>query len=273
MRKFQIWHALWMSFYSRPLYRDVAQKWTGLGLAYLCLLVAAAWLPPLLKFHVATRRWTGGEAQEIARQFPRITIQKGEVRVDPPGRHVINDPETGKPFLVIDTEATAEELAASDDTLILLTRHQLIVWQPQRGQMRVQDLRGIESFSLTPDELRSWLNFAGTFLALCLFPFVFVFSLVYRLVQVLVYGLLGRAMAAGAKLALGYDALVRLSAVAITPAVWLDTLHDFSPFKVPVLLWWLICFLVAMGYLQFGIVANRPAAAEGVPAPGTGGTW
>jgi hypothetical protein len=48
--------AVYLSFFSGDLYRDVANNWTGIGLVYLLLLLAAAWLPS------AVRTFTGLKA-------------------------------------------------------------------------------------------------------------------------------------------------------------------------------------------------------------------
>ena len=255
MRQFQVYHPLWMAFYSRPLYREVGLYWTGLALLYLCLLLSLAWLPPLVKAHVGLRRWVQSDAERVLSQFPRVAIHNGDVRVDPPGRHLIKDPDTGKPFIIIDTEATVEELAELSKESILLTRSKLVFQRAQGRETRIYDLGNVQNLAFTQDDLRRWLGIGANMLAPFLFPFLLAGSFLYRLVQVLIYALIGMLFARSAGVALKYDTLVRLSVMAITPAVILDVLQEFSSVKVP--LWWLVCFLVAMGYLHFGIKACK----------------
>jgi hypothetical protein len=260
-----------MAFYSKPLYREVGRQWTGIGVGYLFLLLALAWLPFLVKMHTEFRNWVATDAEKVVTQFPKINITNGEVSVDPPGRHVINDPDTGKPFIVIDLDTSFEDLDKQEGDAVILTRNKLIMKRSNRNETRVYDLSGVQSFSMTHDDIRRWLEWCGNFLAILVFPFLLLGSFVYRLVQILLYAAFGLLFANAHKVNISYDSLVRLSAVAITPAVILDVLHDFSTVKMP--LWWLCCFLISMAYLNFGVMACKESAtptmipSETIPSP------
>lgn len=45
MKNYSVFHPLYLSFFSKSLYQDVAKNWKGTGLAYLLLLLALAWVP------------------------------------------------------------------------------------------------------------------------------------------------------------------------------------------------------------------------------------
>jgi hypothetical protein len=137
----------------------------------------------------------------------------------------------------------------------------------RRGETRVFDLRNIQSLRVTRDDVRNWLHFLGNFFLLVLFPFLWLFSFVYRLAQILLYGGIGVLFARSVRVDLSYEAVVRLSAIAITAPVFLDV--ALKLLKVQITLWWLICFLIAMGYLHFAIQANKPepASMPGVETP------
>ncbi len=51
MKRFGLFHPIWMSFYSRALYRDVAQNWKGTGFLYLLFLLALSWIHPIVQLH------------------------------------------------------------------------------------------------------------------------------------------------------------------------------------------------------------------------------
>jgi hypothetical protein len=257
MRQFRVFHPLWMAFYSKPLYREVGRIWTGIGVGYLFLLLALAWLPLLGKMHTGFSGWVATDAEKVVTQFPKVYIKNGEVSVDPPGRHVINDPDSGKPFIIIDLDARFEDLDKLEGDLVVLTRTKLIMQRSRRSETRIYDLSGVQNFSMTQDDIRGWMQWGANFLAILIFPFLLLGSFVYRLVQILLYAVFGLLFANAHKVNISYDSLVRLSAVAITPAVILNVLHDFSTVKMP--LWWLCCFLISMAYLNFGVMACKQA--------------
>ncbi len=266
MRRYTLVHSLWQSFYSRDFYQDVGQNWPGVGFLYLLLLLALVWIPSMVKLHQAFGSFAAKEGQAMIQQFPRILIKRGEVSVDPPGPHYIRDAETGRPFVVIDTSAEAGAIDQFPDGVVLLTKTKLIVRKAAGNETRAYDLSHVDNFSLDRSDLERWLKMARSGLALLVYPFALLFSFIYRIVQALLYGVFGLMFAAILKIRLGYQALVRLSAVAVTPAIILDTVRDLASKQIP--MWWLFCFLLAMGYLFFAVKSNVDIPRAGLGAPG-----
>ncbi len=265
MRRYSIVHPLWQSFYSKDLYRDVGQNWPGIGFLYLLLLLALAWIPPVVEMHRGFAKFAANEGQAMIQQFPKVTITRGQVSVDPPGPHYIKDLKTGNPFIIIDTSADAESLDRFPGGVILLTKTKLIARQARRNETRIYDLASVNNFSLDRTDLERWLGMAKSGLALLLYPFALLFSFLYRIIQALLYGVFGLLFAAMLKVPLGYQALVRLAAVAVTPAVILETIRALTSKRIAG--WWFICFVVAMGYLFFAVKSNSEAAPPVVSAP------
>lgn len=254
MRRYRILEPLWLSFYSKDLYRDVARNWGGETFAYLLLLVALSWIPLVVRVHWSFAKFADSEAQHFVEQIPQITIQDGEVSTDVPTPYAIKDKQ-GATVAIIDTTQDTPDLDALEDDVVLLTRGKLAVKQSRRRQTRIQDLSGITEFSLDRDRIRAWLETARTWLALLLFPFVVLPEYLYRLVQVALYALLALPLARG----LVYVRLLRITTVAITPVLLVDTAETLVEWRIPG--WSVICFGLAMGYLAFAVKAN--AEAEG----------
>jgi hypothetical protein len=187
------------------------------------------------------------------------------VQTDPPGRHEIKDPETGKLIGVIDAgiEAIPDEMPQEG---FVLTRTKFILRQAGRQQTRIHDLTNIREFSMTRDDAARWLYLFGQWMAVVFYPFALLFSFLYRIVQALLYAAIGTLFAQGAGVKLDYGTLLRLATVAVTPAVLVDTLRDLA--NAPIPYWWLLCFVIAMFYLHFAVraMAEAPPAAE-APAP------
>ena len=268
MRRYNVVQPYWLSFISKDLYRDVAQNWRGFGFVYLLLLLALAWLPDVVKIHRGFAGFVEKEGEALVAQMPKITITNGEVSLDPPGPHYVKDPETGKVMIILDTSADIGAFGEYPDAKILLTRTQLITRQERSGQTRAQDLAGVSSFSIDQDGMRRFFGVLKSWLGVFLYPFALLGSYAYRILQALLYGAIGLAIAGIVKAKLEYAASVRLAVMAITPVIVVSTLLDTLAKTPPY--WWLLCFVIAMWYLFFGVKAAteaQEAVVPGAPPP------
>ena len=263
-RRYNIVQPVWLSFFSKDLYRDVAHNWPGFGFVYLLLLLALAWVPPIVENHRGFAQFVGREGEAVVTQMPKITITNGQVSVDPPGPHYIKDEENGRVIIVIDTTADAGATEKYPGEIMLLTRTQLIMRQ-RDGQTRVQDLAAINSFSIDQAGMRRFLAFFKNALGFVAYPFALLVSYVYRIIQALLYGAIGLAFAGIVKTKLDYAATVRLAVIAVTPVIILDTLLGALSAKPPY--WWLMCFVIAMGYLFFGVKSAAAAPPSSAVSP------
>jgi hypothetical protein len=80
-------------------------------------------------------------------------------------------------------------------------------------------------------------------------------SFIFRLVLVLIYGAIGFLFCRIADVKLDYQTLMRLAVIASTPVIILDTVLEISNINIP--FFWLICFVIVMFYLYFGVRANK----------------
>jgi hypothetical protein len=255
VKRFNIFQALWFSFYSAPLYRDVGRQWKGAGTLYLLLLLALMWIPEMVHFQGTLAAFVEGEGRAFANQLPTITITDGEVSTDVETPYFIRDPKTNQVWAIVDLTGEYTSLQGTDAKL-LLTRNQLLMSR-DRGtihETRVYDLSGVESFTLDRSRVMGWLELVASWLAILAYPVALLFSFIYRIVQVLIYAAIGLLIARSTKVGLDYVALMRLTAVAITPAVVVDTVRSVAEISIPV--WWLLAFAITMGYLTFAIKAN-----------------
>lgn len=262
MKKFSVLHPLVLSFYSKELYQDVGRNWRGTGFAYLLLLLAICWVPEMYKMQAGMTKFARNEGAAVVKQIPAIAITDGEVSTDVQTPYFIKDPKTGAPLAIIDLTGQYTSLADTPAKM-LLTKNQLLT--KNNHETKTYDLRNVKSFKLDQARVQGWLDLVRGWLAIILYPVVLVFSYAYRIVQVLFYALIGMLFASAVKAKLPYLTLLRLSAIAVTPAIIIDTVHSLAGVKTP--LWWLICFVIAMAYLYFGVKANSelPVASPGQP--------
>ncbi|HXX56994.1 MAG TPA: DUF1189 domain-containing protein [Thermodesulfovibrionales bacterium] len=262
MRRYTTVHPLFMSFYSRSLYRDVGKNWRKISFLYLLLLTAVCTIPFVFKTHSLVSGYLSREGPKIVEQIPVITITKGTVSVDKPMPYVIKDPESNAPLAIIDTTGQVTSLKGSP-AIALLTKRELII---RRGPTETwpYDLSEIENLVIDRSRMYDWMEtFVGTF-AYVLYPLALLSSFLFRTILALCLAVSGMFFARRLKVSLGYRACLSLAIVSMTPTILLNTLHTYLGMRIP--LSWLISTLISLGYLYFAVKANSgPETSETVP--------
>jgi hypothetical protein len=209
-------------------------------------------IPAIFKIQSQVSDYLTREGPKIVQQVPLITISKGTVMVTAPMPYVIKDPASNEPLIIIDTTGQFTSLSGSD-AIALLTKTKLIV---KTGPSETQpiDLSEIESLRIDQSKLYEWTEAVRENVGFVLYPVALLISFLFRIIQALLCAAIVVFFARTLKVSLRYQALVSLSMVAMTPAILLDTLVKYIGIGVP--LWWLITFLIAMGYLLFAVQAN-----------------
>jgi hypothetical protein len=252
--------ALVLSFFSASLYRDVARNWRGIGLLYLFLLMALTWLPPIIRGHVSLRRFVRDESPKIIDQVPTLTIKNGVVSIAEPEPYFIRDPETGKALVYIDTSGAFDDAKAAKDAVVLVSRSTLEVRQPNKTE--VHDLSKVENFSMDKRSVAHWLDIGASWFGPVAYISSVIWSLLYGLVRLLVYALVGLIFVSAFNARLDFAALMRLAAVAMTPAMAIDTLAwTFNFGTMPCCGWQFLMAIVALIYLGFAVKANADATS------------
>ncbi len=257
MKQYSTIDALYRSFYSVSLYRDVALNWRKTSFLYLMLLLAVSLIPAMFRVQADVAAYVNREAPKIIRQVPVITIKKGRVSVDAPMPCIIREPETHTPLLIIDTTGRWTSLD-NTEAAALLTSSSLIL----RGNPAGYDLSDVDEFVVDQSRIYEWAErFLESFI-LFLYPIALVVSYVLRVIQALFLAVVGLFFCRSRNIPLGYPAVLSIAIIALTPAVVLNSIHSYL--AVPVPFWWFLNFIIALGYLTFGVLANSP---EGT-APG-----
>jgi hypothetical protein len=259
MKRYSIFHALVLSFFSKSLYHDVAKHWRGTGLLYLFIVLALFWIPTIIKGQLGISQWVDGDSKEITRQIPAITISKGQVSTDVTTPYFIKDPKTGKDIAIIDTTGTYETLENTEAKL-LLTKSKLITVK-NATETQTYNLASVQSFYVDRPRVEGWLAATKRWFVPVLYPLAVIFSFIFRAIQILIYAAIGLLFARMLHANLSYKQLMRLSAIAITPVLVLNLLFEFVPLYIPK--WSLLGIVIALAYLFFAVKVN--ADAEDVP--------
>jgi Protein of unknown function (DUF1189) len=262
MPPFSGFTALVRAFYDRSLYRAVARH-RGMGLLYLAFLTALCTLPLLVKTQVALMAFNTWPARTLVRQLPAIEIRAGRVSVDRPTPVTIWEPYHGTALALIDVsgEITTVEQAGS---VLLLTRDHLI-YRKSSAETRSFDLARVKHFSIDRIRAKRWIDIGVRVIPLGLYALAVLAVLVTRVVQVLVLAVLGIAIARARRRVLDFEALMRVAALALTPAAVLDALRGIAGWGFP--LWWLVMTAAVVATFLFGIDAVPPLEPDAPDAP------
>ena len=255
-RRYDLRHPYWLSFFYRPFYQDVALHWRGLAFVHLLILLALTGVVFIFHFQTLARAFINDQAPAILAQVPPITIKQGNVQVavEQPFQIFRND---GRDlFAVIDTTGKITSLRQTD-AMLLLTRSRLMA-RIGSGDSRVIDLSPIDELYLTRDDIGQWLQTSMSWAPIVLYPLTVFFTYCLRTVQVLIYAVIGMALATLLRRRIAFGAASSVAVMAMTPVIMVDTLAMLLKIELP--LWGLGSFIVALVYLCYGIRAAAAAA-------------
>ena len=249
VRQFGLWHPYGLAFFSRAFYADVAAHWRGLAFAHLLLILLLSTAVYMMHFHDLITFFMAEKAPPIIAQIPEILIQNGSVQVDVVEPYYIYQSDSSEVFAVIDTTGEISSLRQTD-AVLLLTGTRLAA-RLSAGDVRVLDLSPIESLRINQAVVSQWVQDAQKWFPFILFPLTLGFSFIFRSVQALLYGGIGMMIASMHRFPLPFGAAVSIAIMAMTPVLLLDALLVLLDIYLP--LWGIGGFILAMGYLVFGI--------------------
>jgi Protein of unknown function (DUF1189) len=256
VEQFPFWQAPYLAFFSQPFYRDVAQRWRGLSLTYLLLLLAVTWLPNVLRLNSKVENFRKNDLPPILEQVPKLEVLNGEVKADAKMPYRIIDPKTKETWVVIDTSASADDFDRLN-TLILITKDSVIANQSTgvSSFSRNVNLKDLEGVVIEKESLRTFIDGIIRWTRTLAYPLLVINSWSYRFFQALLFGVLGMIIANTIQVRLPYATLVRLSVIGLTPVILIRTVLDFFGIALP--LWWLVAFAITVVYLYQAIKANQ----------------
>jgi hypothetical protein len=258
-----MFHTPVLAFFSKAFYQDAAWRWRGTNLLYLFLLLAVAWLPQVVKVSWGLSRFLKQEAPAFVEQVPPVHIRDGKLSVEAPEPYIIRVEGHDKPLMLIDT--TGEFLSLDDTDAYVLATETKVYTRNSPTETRTYDLSQVKRFDLDKARVAGWIDVLRRWFGVVMYPTVLLGSYVYRVVQALVYGLIGLGFASAVRARLTYQDAMRLSVVAVTPVIVLDTALGLAGVGIASgFLWWLVCLAIAMAYLFLGVkwAAERPPEAD-----------
>jgi len=244
--------ALYLSFYSRELYQDIARNWKGLCLPYLFLVLMIFWVPEIMNMHRTISNLIADEGPKYVEQIPVITLVKGEVSINEAMPYIIFDKKNNTPFAIIDTTGKTTSLDNSP-AHVLLTKNTLIV-KKDETEVRSLPLSDLGDVIITRKLIYTWLEILNNLIIAVIFPLMLLMSFGFHIIQVMLLSLIGGNFAKYFNVNLDFRTLIRLSAVAFTPPLLLEAVHAVLDISYPYSS--LISFIIAAGYLYYAVGSN-----------------
>lgn len=248
-RQFTIFHAPLLSFFSSELYRDVAYRWKGYGIAYLCILTLFFIMPETIQVQKDLNEYVDTVSPKIISQFPELQIKAGILHMNAPSPHKIYYKDEKKPLIIIDTSKTYQS-EKDANVLIYLTEKTIFFKRMENDYVSVE-LSKFDDIVITHETLAKWVQMFKQTFVFFFTPLIYFFSLLYFLAQVILCASLGLLISRKICPELNYSQLMRLSAISFTPPVILLMLHTILEIEFaysgPVTLFFALC------YLYFGL--------------------
>jgi len=260
MQQYTIVHALYLSFFSRALYRDVAARWKGFCLVYLLAVLVLCTIPGVLRMQSELGAWLSEQAPGYIRQMPNVTITKGVLSIDAPEPYRILNEKTGEPVVIFDSTGKITSLEGTK-AFALFTKTTLIVKKGEKETrtFNLSDLDG-ETMTMNRGNAYDLLDTVVDVFPVILYPFALFFSFLLWSSEALVFAVFGKMYARRLFLSLDARSLMRICIIALTPALLTGALLTIAGVTLPY--WWLISILCSFAYVVYGIQANVLSTPE-----------
>jgi hypothetical protein len=255
-RQYRTWHLPLLSFYSKRLYRDVAVRWKGTNLGFLCLLLAICLIPSTHHTGRTLSQLIDEHAAIYLMQIPPIEIADGRLSVDAPQPYSII--RGNRTVLLIDTTGKINTLAEAGSDALLTETHLYI---RQENQTPIEyELSSLGELQLDQEGAVQLVDRLKQFILPVFYMVSLVFTYILLLLAALLCGAIARLFGAIQKRSVNYATGLRLSVVAFTPPLIVSGLLALFGRPVPSILY----ILLALVYLYLAVGSCRKTQSNGL---------
>jgi hypothetical protein len=245
------------SFYNPETYRDAVNQKKGGIFGYLAVLVVLCSIPLIVAIISGMNTFMKTDGTFILGQLPEITFKDGIASMEKESPYFIKS-RAGETLFVIDLSDSAAITELQGSAKVLLTKDKLIA-QQKENETRTYNLSQFQNFTLNAQKVQGWLGYSWI-VYIVIFISIVLSLYIYRLVQALFNALLGLIISSFMKVSLDFVSLMYITMVAITPVAILASVIWATGIEVPAKSW--LGFILALGYIGFGIMANKPQAVD-----------
>ena len=241
--------AFYLSFFSKAFYCDVVANWRGVAFSLLLAIVTVHSVCFVIFLQRGYTHFLSNQAPAIIDQIPGIGIVDGKMRIDKTWPYSIKTSD-GTPLVLFDVNFDEAKFPAGR---VWVTADKIYIRRNAYDEMRVYSLKNVEHFSFDKTLVQDWLELSKKWFLAVMFPIILIGFLIARMIQLGIYSLIGLGFNKVMGVYLTYPQIFRLCVAALVPVLLIDsTLLMFYPVD-----WPYFGFFLAMGYLVFGLRANR----------------
>ena len=259
MTKHRFWQAPYLSWFSREFYQSVLGSWRGLGLAYLLFFLAIIWLINLVQINPFLTEIKEDYVLPVVEQMPRLEFDGAEMSTNVETPYVIR--VDGEVVAIVDPDADVGAVSGiTSDVGLVFTRTGVIVTQDGGVPRETPWVAGIDY--LDKERLTAWAGLFESWARALLYPFGLAGSFLFRFVEALVLALVALVIGNTQGRPLTYVQAVRLTVVAVSVAVMVQTFLTVANVSIPA--WWFVSFLIVAIYQYFGVTSFEGASEDAV---------
>lgn len=253
MKQYNVLQPLYMSFYSRSLYRDVAANWGGTTFLYLFILLALSWITATYQLQTGLNQVYNRNADKIAAQIPVVTIKQGKLSTPENKPYTIYAPDSQEVIAVIDTSGRYTTLEQANAPILITETH--IISQSKKNEIRTDQIPTTLNLVMDPKDVNSLIGHYLGYAWIIFFVMFLLCSYIYRIFQAFIYAVIGKLFSSICGSSLTYGQIILITMIALTPAIIIATILD--AFAITFSFQWLCYFVLTMIYLFFGVAVNK----------------
>ena len=244
--------ALLLSFFSPHLYRDVFRRWPGTCTLFLFFATGICMLPCTVAEYSRLCKGFEKEVKPCIEQMPRVTIHQGRVDFEGKSPQTIRETKKDQILVMFNRAADSMDLAAMPALALVTSRE--IAFRDQQGKVRVVPIMPVLSVVLTKELVLHWARQLLRWGPYFFYPLFWIFAWPLILLTVLVCALVTKLLAWPLGVRGTFGDYYRLTAVALVPMLWLDSLAML--WRTEGLPDW-ASLVVPLVFIVFGLWVNR----------------
>ncbi len=236
--------AVFKSCFDFSFYKSIKNQnfWRSLGYLSMLMLIAAIVISTAANYYLHS---IVVEAQGLFdKDFPNITIKKGIVSIDANQPFIYENTEI---HFILDPKIEAAPLQNTENKTLLLVGKNFIAFREKNEiETNVYDLSKIDDLHITKETAKKITNIFYWIIAPIILIVIFLGFLLFRLLQILLFSLIGLIFNKILKANLTYQNIINICTFSITGPILISMLMDFAGLagRIPYLLYFHLIYAV-----------------------------
>ena len=250
---FNYLYMAFLSFFDKNAYCYVVEKLDkSFVYRYLLLILAICSIPAFFIINTNIHDYINGPGKKVIQQVPEIYIKDGAIHTEVSLPFIINDPETEKELIIIDNTGKYSSLEDSE-AFILLKNGELVVRTHENNAQHF-DLSEFNDFKINKTKLKESIPLVK-WVVILMYIMYTLFLFIFYLILVHIYAWSGGFLDQFAGSGLSYQPILRISTLAITPVLIIDSVLKILVIYVPN--WGIVNIILSMSLIYYGLISNK----------------